>query len=151
MTVASKLFVNVSVWEFKRSEQFFIVLGFVFVLLLRGRAHSWRPQLARTSVRRASGPNLGSMLGVVGVATLLLTSTQVPVIAAHPELVPVIVGVAVVLIVGSILAVDLTKLVVAGLGFVIVAATQGMSAAVALTIMIALLLWLFGALRGWLA
>jgi hypothetical protein len=126
-----------------------LMLGAVYALALRGRSHRWNPRLGNMRVRTASGPNFATLLGAVGVATLLLNAAKIPALQRHPGYAPILVGVAVALLFGYLIVQDFTKLVVGGIGVVLLIATEGVGNAVSLAILAALLVWLLGAFRGW--
>lgn len=127
-----------------------IVLATIFGLMLGRRGHTLRPGLMSTRVRRASGPNLGSMVAVVGVAGLLLEAGNSSVAAVVPGLAPVLVAIAVVLIIGIVVAKSLTELIAGALGIGMLAMTVGVAGAIQLVVLIGLMLWLLGLARGFL-
>lgn len=62
-----------------------IVLGTVFAIMFGGRrGHGFRPGLARTRVRKVSGPNFPTMLAVVAIPALLVEAGSLPVLSTVP-------------------------------------------------------------------
>lgn len=128
-----------------------VVLGTIFASVLSGRGHAFRPTLAETRVRRTSGGNLGSVLAVVGIASLVLEAATSWPLSRIPGVAPLIVGVVVTLILGVVVARSATELLTAGLGVGLLILTIGLGGAVQLAIVVALLLWLLGLIRGFFA
>ncbi len=126
-----------------------IVLGTVFAIILAGRGHGFRPGLAKTSVRRASGPNAASMLAVVGIAALILEAGNQQVLNGIPSVAPLLATLAVVLIIGVVVGRGVTEVIIGFLAVVVVATTVGVSGTITLIIVTCLMLWLLGAVRGW--
>lgn len=126
-----------------------LLLGAVFSLLIRGRVHPWNMRLANMNIRSARGPNLTTILAVAGLATLLLKAAQLPFVASRPTLALWLVAGTVALVIGYIIVGDITKLVVGGLGVVLLIFTEGVAGVIQIAILALLILWLLGALRGW--
>jgi hypothetical protein len=123
-----------------------ICLGFVFAIMFGGGSFNGRR--AATRVRRASGPNLGSMIAVIGIAGLLLDTASLPAVSRFGGSAEILVLVAVVLIIGTAITGKLTSVVVGMLGLVVAGLTLGVTGTVSLLILIALMLWILGAVRG---
>lgn len=126
-----------------------IVLGTVLAIMFGGRGHGFRPGLARTNVRKASGPNFASMLAVVGIAALLVEAGSLPVLNAVPGVAPLLVALAVVLIIGVVVGRGITEVIIGFLAVVVLGMTVGVSGTLTLIVVSALMLWLLGLVRGW--
>lgn len=126
-----------------------MMLRALFALMLGGRAHPFNAHLARTRVRRLSGPNFTMMIAVAGLSALLLKAAEVPIVASHPGVVPIIVAVAVLLVIGYVVFENLTRLTVGGIGVALLVLTEGLASTIGLVILAVFLLWLLGAARAW--
>jgi hypothetical protein len=127
-----------------------IVLATVLALLVGGRSHGFRPGLAKTRVHTVSGPNFGSVLAVVGIAVLIMEAGSLPVVSDVPGMAPLLVALAVVLIIGVVVGRGITEVVIGFLGVVVLGMTVGVSGTLTLVVISGLMLWLLGAVRGWL-
>jgi hypothetical protein len=127
-----------------------VILATVYALMLGGRGHSFRPGVARTSVRRARGGNLASMLAVVAIAGLLIKVGESP-LGQIPGVAPVLAGLVVALVIGVAVSRGLTSTIVTLAGFALLATSVGVSGAISLLILVALMLWILGLARGFLA
>jgi len=126
-----------------------IVLGTVFAIMIGGRGHRFRPGLARTRAKKASGPNAASMLAVVGIASLILEAGNLPVFSGVPGVAPLLVALAVVLIIGVVVGRSVTEVMLGLLGVALLVMTSGVESTITLIILTALMVWLLGAVRGW--
>jgi hypothetical protein len=123
-----------------------IALGSVFAVMLRGGG-SFNGRRASTRVRSATGPNLASMLAVLGIAALVIEAGRLPFLPA--EAAPLLAALVVVLVVGTVVAGRVTPVLTALIGVGLLFVTLGPGEAISLAVMAVLLLWLLGALRGW--
>lgn len=128
-----------------------IVLATVFSLLVSGRGHAFRPGLAQTRMQRVSGTNVASVLAIVGVASLVLEFAASSPLSRIPGIAPLIVSAVVILIVGIVVARSATELVLAVLGIGLLITTVGFSGALQLAILVALMIWILGIVRGFFA
>lgn len=126
-----------------------IVLGTVFAIIIGGRGHRFRPGLARTSARKSSGPNAASILAVVGIASLILEAGNLPVLNGIPGVAPLLVALAVVLIIGVVVGRSVTEVMLGLLGVALLVMTSGLEGTITLIILTGLMVWLLGAVRGW--
>lgn len=126
-----------------------LVLGTVFAVMIGGRGHRFRPGLARTSARKASGPNAASMLAVVGIAGVILEAGNLPVLNSIPGVAPLLVALAVVLIIGVVVGRSVTEVILGLLGIALLVMTSGVEGTISLVILTGLMIWLLGAVRGW--
>lgn len=123
-------------------------LGVVFAVMLGG-PRAFNSRRARTRVRSAGGPNLASIIAVIGVAALLIEAGGVPFLASSPSAGPLLALLAVVLVVGTVVAGRITPVITALLGVGLLVLTLGPSEAITLVIISLMLLWLLGLVRGW--
>ena len=126
-------------------------MGVVYALLLRGRAHAWNPRRANMRVDSMGGHNLTTMLAVVGLATLVIKLGASSFVVERPFLVPWLAGGVVALVVGYVLLGSVTKVIVAALAIGLLVMNTGITGAIQLCILSALLFWILGAARGWFA
>lgn len=128
-----------------------IMLGTVFAIMLGGRGHRFSPGLARTRVRKVSGPNFGTMLAVLAVAALLVEAGSLPVLSAVPGAAPLLAALAVVLIIGVVVGRGITEIIIGFLAVVVLGMTVGVSGTLTLIVLSALMFWLLAVVRGWMA
>lgn len=122
-----------------------LALGTVFAVILGGpRRFSGRR--AATSVRSATGPNLSSVLAVVGIAALTIEAGRLPFLPS--EAAPAIAALLVVLVVGTVVAGRITPVLMAMIGVALLLMTLGPDEAISLIVITMLLLWLLAAVRG---
>jgi hypothetical protein len=128
-----------------------IVLGTVFAIMLGGRAHRFRPGLARTRVRKVSGPNFATMLAVLAIAALLVEAGSLPVLSTVPSVAPLLAALAVVLIIGVVVGRGITEVIIGLLAVLVLGMTVGVSGTPTLIVLTAVMLWLLTVVRGWMA
>lgn len=126
-----------------------IMLATVFAVMLGGHGHGYRPGLAKTRMRKASGPNSGSVLAVIGIAGLVLELGNLSFVSGVPGVAPLLVALAVVLIIGVVVGRSVTEIILSILGIGLLVLSVGVSGALTLAILAGLMLWLLGAVRGW--
>lgn len=126
-----------------------VCIGLYFVYALAFGGRSFSSTRAKTRVRSVEGPNLGTMLAVVALGALVLDATSDSRIASLPFAGPVIAVGALILILVIVRSPGLGNVVLAGLGIAVLAVTVGSTGVITLVILVALLLWLLGAIRGW--
>ncbi len=126
-----------------------IVLGTVFAVMLGGHGHRFRSRLAKTSMRKASGPNAASVLAVVGIAGLILEVGSLQVLSDVPGVAPLLAALAVVLIIGVVVGRSITEIILGVLGIGVLVLSVGVNGTITLVILAGLMLWLLGAVRGW--
>jgi len=91
---------------------------------------------------------LSSILAVVGIAGLILEAGNSAVLSSIPGVAPVLVAISVVLIIGVVVGRGITELIVGMLGVGMLALSVGVSGAIGLAVLVALMLWLLGVVRG---
>ena len=120
-----------------------IALGGVFSFML-GRGH-WSPRRARTEVRSATGSNFASVLAIVGIVEISLKLGETVPLGRAGLVLAVI---AIALLVGIVAFGEAGRVVVAILGIALTVIALGPGQAIQVVIVVSLLLWLFGVLRG---
>lgn len=123
-----------------------IALGAVFSVMLGG-SRTYSNRRAATSVRSVTGGNFSSMLAVVGIAALVLETGQLPFLPT--EAAPWLATLAVVLVVGTVVAGRVTPVLTALIGIALLLMTLGLGETLILVVVTLMLLWLLGVLRGW--
>ena len=124
-----------------------IGLWFVYLVLFDGRKFNARR--ANTTVRSASGSNLGTIVAVVALASLVIEAGTLPVVNSLPFAAPAIGMGALMLLILTVRSPGWSNLIATGLGVALLASTVGLSGSIILAILTSLLLWLLGAMRGW--
>ena len=124
-------------------------LSTVCALLFRRPLRPFDGRRANFRVRRATGPNLGSILLVLSIAGLMLHFAGLAVVQHLPGGLDGVVLAAVALVLGIVVSGGVTRLLVAGFGAVLLVLTVGWSGLGQLLIVAAMLLWLLGATRGY--
>jgi hypothetical protein len=127
-----------------------LMFGAVFSLLLRGRVHPWNSRLGNMRVRSLTGPNFATLLAILALAELLLRAVELPLLGRVPGLVPLLVAIVFLLIIGYVVVGSLAKVIAGAAGIALLIATEGIAGTLELVIVVGLLLWVLGAVRGWL-
>ena len=124
-----------------------IILGTIFALLLGRGGHEFRPSLASRHGRRRPTANLRAVLGVVALASLIFDLAGSP-IGRIPHVAPILAGTAVILIIGMVILRNFTDLIMGLLSVGALVFAVGIAGAVELGVLVVLMLWLLGAIRG---
>lgn len=122
-----------------------VALGTVLAVMLGG-PRTFSGRRAATRVRSATGPNLSSVLAVVGIAALTLEAGRLPFLPSQAA--PALAALLVVLVVGTVVAERITPMLSALIGVALLLMTLGPDEAISLIVVTLLLLWLLAAVRG---
>lgn len=123
-------------------------IGIVLAVML-GSGRRFNTARAATRVRTAGGPSLGSIIAVVGIAALVFEASKLPIVESTPGAAPLLALLVVVLVVGTVVAGRITPVITAILGVGVLAMSLGLEQAITLVVVVGLLFWMLGLVRGW--
>lgn len=126
-----------------------IFLGMVLGLALSPTGKAGQLRRRRFSAR--SGPGLASMLAVAGLAALLIEAASWPALAKFSWAPGLLVGGAVLTLIAIATNRSWWEIVSTAVGILLLVATMGVSGALQLVVITALLVWLFNWIRSLLA
>lgn len=128
-----------------------LMLGLVFYVIFGGHTRTWSTRRAETRIRSTSGPNFTSVLAAVAAAGIILKLAQLPFVSGVPGLLPALVSLAVVLVIGIVLAGSLTRLLIGLISVGLLVVSVGFGGALQLIVLVVFMGALLSVARGWLA